>query len=42
MIKKIVNWIKNFFEERKKKKKLKQKIKDIDKNDPFTTNYPLY
>jgi hypothetical protein len=35
MIKKILNFIKNFLIERKKKKELSKKIQNIEGDDPF-------
>tara|TARA_B100000131_G_C17703116_1_gene445527 strand:- start:430 stop:546 length:117 start_codon:yes stop_codon:yes gene_type:complete len=35
MIKKMLNYISTYFKNLKKKKEIKQKIKDIEKDDPF-------
>jgi hypothetical protein len=35
----IINWIKKQIEEYKRKKRIKAKIKELRKRDPFTYNH---
>ncbi len=39
MIKKIINWVKNLWEERQRKKRFKKKLEELKKRDPFTYNH---
>lgn len=34
-MKKLINWILNLLEERKRKKRLQKKIEELKKRDPF-------
>jgi hypothetical protein len=38
-MKKLINWVKNYFQKRKKKKEFLKKIEEIRKRDPFTYNH---
>jgi hypothetical protein len=38
-MKKLINWIKDYFKKRKKKKEFLKKIEEIRKRDPFTYNH---
>jgi hypothetical protein len=38
-MKKIINWFLNLIEERKRKKRLKKKIEELKKRDPFIYNH---
>ncbi len=39
MIKKILGFIKNFLERRRKKKEFKKKLEELRKRDPFIYNH---
>lgn len=39
MIKRIINWVKNKLQERKKKKEFKKKLEELRKRDPFIYNH---
>lgn len=34
-MKKLIEWIKNYFQDRKRKKQFKKKIEELRKRDPF-------
>ena len=38
-MKKLINWIKDYFEKKRKKKEFLKKIEEIRKRDPFTYNH---
>jgi hypothetical protein len=38
-MKKLINWIIKFFEERRKKKRFKKKLEELRKRDPFIYNH---
>lgn len=38
-MKKLINWIKNIIEERKRKKEFKKKLEELRKRDPFIYNH---
>jgi hypothetical protein len=38
-MKSIINWIKGYFEKKRKKKEFMKKIEEIRKRDPFTYNH---
>jgi len=38
-MKKIINWFKSKWEERKRKKRFKKKIEELKKRDPFIYNH---
>jgi hypothetical protein len=38
-MKKLINWIKDYFEKKRKKKEFLRKIEEIRKRDPFTYNH---
>ena len=39
MIKKIIGWVKNLWEERQRKKRFKEKLEELKKRDPFIYNH---
>jgi hypothetical protein len=39
MILKLINWVKNKLEEKKKKKEIKKKLEELRKRDPFIYNH---
>jgi hypothetical protein len=39
MILRLINWIKNKVQERKKKKEIKKKLEELRKRDPFIYNH---
>lgn len=39
MIKKIINWFRDICEEIKRKKRFKNKMKELKKRDPFIYNH---
>ena len=38
-MKKIINWVKNYFKTRQKKKEFKKKLEELRKRDPFIYNH---
>jgi hypothetical protein len=38
-MKKLINWVKDYFERRKRKKEFKKKLEDLRKRDPFIYNH---
>jgi hypothetical protein len=36
---KLINWIKKYFSDRKRKKEFKKKLEELRKRDPFTYNH---
>ena len=38
-MKKLINWLTNFLKERKRKRKLKKRIEELKKRDPFIYNH---
>lgn len=38
-MKKLIEWIKNYFQDRKRKKQFKKKIEELRKRDPFIYNH---
>jgi len=36
---KLINWIKKYFADRKRKKAFKKKLEELRKRDPFTYNH---
>jgi len=39
MIMKLIKWVKNKIQERKKKKEIKKKLEELRKRDPFIYNH---
>lgn len=39
MIRNVINWFKNLWEERKRKKRFKKKLEELKKRDPFIYNH---
>jgi len=38
-MKKLINWVKKYFEDRKRKKRFKKKLEELRKRDPFIYNH---
>jgi hypothetical protein len=38
-MKKLINWLKDKIEDYKRKKRLKKKLEELKKRDPFTYNH---
>jgi hypothetical protein len=38
-MKKLINWIKEYFAKRKRRKEFLKKIEELKKRDPFTYNH---
>jgi hypothetical protein len=38
-MKKLINWVKKYFEDRKRKKRFKKNLEELRKRDPFIYNH---
>ena len=38
-MKKLIDWVKTYFERRKRKKEFKKKLEELRKRDPFIYNH---
>jgi uncharacterized protein HemX len=38
-MKKLINWVKKYFDDRKRKKRFKKKLEELRKRDPFIYNH---